>query len=51
LRDTGLEEVWVVGSLIKCASVVVMVLAFLLYAAFVIYIIYQMVTRGPASFA
>ena len=28
-----------------------MVLAFLLYAAFVLYIIYQMITQGPASFA
>ena len=31
--------------------IVFMVLAFLLYAAFVLYIIYQMVTQGPASFA
>ena len=28
-----------------------MALSFLLYAAFVIYIIYQMITQGPASFA
>jgi hypothetical protein len=28
-----------------------MVLAFLLYASFVLYIIYQMITQGPASFA
>jgi hypothetical protein len=28
-----------------------MVLAFALYAAFVLYIIFQMITQGPASFA
>jgi hypothetical protein len=31
--------------------IVFMVLAFLLYASFVLYIIYQMITQGPASFA
>jgi hypothetical protein len=31
--------------------IVFMVLAFLLYAVFVLYIIFQMVTQGPASFA
>ena len=31
--------------------IVFMVLAFLLYASFVLYIIYQMLTQGPASFA
>jgi hypothetical protein len=30
---------------------VAMSLAFLLYASFVAYIIYQMITQGPASFA
>jgi len=28
-----------------------MALSFLLYASFVVYIIYQMITQGPASFA
>jgi hypothetical protein len=31
--------------------IVFMALAFLLYASFVVYIIYQMITQGPASFA
>jgi hypothetical protein len=31
--------------------VIFMALAFLLYASFVVYIIFQMITQGPASFA